>query len=122
MKPLYVAMSLLYLSAPAAHAQDADVEEGFSLIEEGAKMLMRGLISEMEPAMSELRGQLEEIGPEITEFVQQMGPAFSEFLSRVDDFRYYEAPEILPNGDIIMRRKPAAPDWTPDETPGDIEL
>ena len=76
----------LGLAAPSAFAQgagdggSADMEEGFSLLEEGTKLLLRGLLSEMEPALRELEGALRELDA-------------------------YHPPEVLPNGDIIIRRK-----------------
>jgi hypothetical protein len=94
----------LGLALPAA-AQDtgeggpADMEEGFSLLEEGTRLLLRGLMSEMEPALRELQGALQELDA-------------------------YHAPEVLPNGDIIIRRKTpleAAPD-APAGEGGEVEL
>ena len=93
----------LALAAPAAFAQEAgdggsaDMEEGFSLLEEGTKLLLRGLLSEMEPALRELEGALRELDA-------------------------YHAPEVLPNGDIIIRRKvPLEP--APDTGEGgEVEL
>ena len=39
----------------AAHAQEDtdEIEDGFSLMEEGAKLLFRGILNEMEPALDE---------------------------------------------------------------------
>jgi hypothetical protein len=108
-----------------AFAQDdsEQIEDGFSLMEEGAKLLMRGLMSEVEPAISQLRGSLEEMGPALAEFIAEMGPSLSDLLNQVDDFRNYDVPEFLPNGDIIIRRKPDAPIWVPDDgEPEQIEL
>ena len=42
-------------------------------------------------------------------FLSQMGPAFSKLLDDVEDWTAYHPPEILPNGDIIIRKK------TPEE-------
>ena len=105
-----------------AQAQDGEVQEGFNLMEEGAKLLMRGLMSELEPTISDLQEQLVEMTPVIREFADQMGLALSDLLSRVDDFRHYDAPEFLPNGDIIIRRKPDAPIWIPDNETGEVDL
>lgn len=117
-----LAVGLTVAPAFAQQENDAEVQEGFSLMEEGARMLMRGLMTEMEPAISELRDAFEEMGPALGEFVQAFGPALTDLLSQVDDFSNYEAPEFLPNGDIIIRRKPAAPIWEPDPDTGEIEL
>ena len=119
---LTFALGLTFSPAIAQEQSDTDTDDGFSLMEEGARMLMRGLITEMEPAISELREGFEEVGPAFTEFAQAVGPAFVELLNQVDDFRNYEAPEFLPNGDIIIRRKPDAPVWEPDSETGEIEL
>lgn len=62
----------------------------------GVDRFLRDLFTEMEPTLRELRG----------------------IIGKLDD---YEAPEILPNGDIIMRRKePNAP--APEETPREGEV
>ena len=125
MKQLAAAMLALTLAVTPVHAQeemDSEVDDGFSLMEEGAKMLMRGLIAEMEPAMEDMRKSLEDFAPVMGEFARQVGPAFAELLSQVDDFRHYDTPEILPNGDIIIRRKPDAPIWMPEDGTGEIEL
>ncbi|MEM6944951.1 MAG: hypothetical protein AAF416_14185 [Pseudomonadota bacterium] len=36
-------------------------------------------------------------------------------LREVDDPRHYEAPMLLPNGDIVIRRRADAPPWQPPE-------
>ncbi len=119
---LTLAVGLTVAPAMAQDQSDAEVEEGFSLMEEGARLLMRGLMTEMEPVITDLRDSFEEMGPAFGEFAQAVGPAFAELLNQVDDFRNYEAPEFLPNGDIIIRRKPDAPAWEPDPETGEIEL
>ncbi len=73
------------------------MSEGMGLLEQGAKLLLRGLMDEMTPAMEELEEALR-------------------------DLSAYEPPEFLPNGDIIIRRKeplPAEPDVGED---GEVEL
>jgi len=54
-----------------------------------------------------------------------MGPAFGELMGKIDDLSVYHPPEMLPNGDIILRRKaPLDPD-APDQPPldeGEIEI
>lgn len=125
MKHLIAALCALCLaSLPAAAQDDAapEIDEGFSLMEEGARMLLRGLLTEVEPAIEDLREGLEEMGPAFAEFAQAFGPALADLLNKVDDFRNYEAPEFLPNGDIIIRRAPDAPVWQPEPDTGEIEL
>ena len=125
MKQIVALTLVIGLAVTPALAQDtpeSESEEGFSLMEEGARMLMRGLMAEMEPAITDLREGLEDMGPAFEEFAQTVGPAFSDLLNQVDDFRNYEAPEFLPNGDIIVRRKPDAPAWQPAPETGEVEL
>jgi len=115
----------LVLAAPVmspATAQDAaDPDEGLSLMERGAQMFMEGILREMEPTMQDLRDLAQEMGPDLRRFVQEMGPAFGELLGKIDDLSAYHPPEMLPNGDIILRRKtPQEMEETPPE--GEIEI
>ena len=107
------------MSLPLA-AQEAEGEDGFSLMEEGAKLFFRGIIEEMEPALDDLRGMAEEMQPALRSFVDEMGPALADLLDKVDDWTVYHPPEILPNGDIILRRK--TPQEETEEPQGEIEL
>ncbi|MGB0902996.1 hypothetical protein [Halocynthiibacter sp.] len=100
-------IAALSVAAPAVQAQDASpTDEGFSLMEEGAKLLLRGLLEEMEPALEDLEG-----------LALEMGPAMEELRGMIGDFSAYELPEVLPNGDIIIRRKtPLEDSDDPSET------
>lgn len=103
----------LMLASPAAHAQeDAPPQDSRSLIEEGARMFFDGLMQETRPAMEGMKEMAERLGPQLRDFAQEMGPALADILEKVDDLSVYEPPEMLPNGDIIIRRKPedASPD------------
>ncbi len=82
MKRLSAIALCLVLAAPAAPAQEpqGDVGEGLDLLSEGTRLLLRGLMGEIEPALRELEGALQDINA-------------------------YHPPEVLPNGDIIIRRK-----------------
>jgi len=52
-----------------------------------------------------------------------MGPAFIALTEKMGDMSHYELPEMLPNGDIILRRKPEATPIDPAAPrPEDIEL
>ncbi|WP_170444831.1 hypothetical protein [Ruegeria arenilitoris] len=110
MKRLMLIGATALFAAPAA-AQD---EGGKSLMEQGAELFFEGLRKEMEPALEDLLGLAEQFGPAMQSFVEEMGPALAEIGGKVKDWSAYEAPEMLPNGDIIIRRKPDAPDQ-PDE-------
>ncbi len=101
------------LALSPAYAQDdtkGEVDEGLSLMEQGARLMMRGLMNEMEPAMKDLRGMVEEMGPGLAQLREMIG-----------DFTNYYPPEVLPNGDIIIRRKTPLKVEKPLEE-GEIEL
>ncbi|KHA53019.1 hypothetical protein [Sulfitobacter geojensis] len=85
---------------PAAHAEEAP---GLSLMERGAQMFLEGILKEMEPAVEDLQ-----------DLADDMGPKLSELLDEVEDWSVYMPPEVLPNGDIIIRRKPDHPMTPPD--------
>ena len=123
--PLALCLSLTAVQAqepvpeidPAPEAS-GDVDEGFSLLGEGVRLLFRGLMDEAEPMMDDM-GQA----------LQELQPAARELLTMIGDLRHYEAPERLPNGDILIRRKADAPPLEPlpetaePEAPsGEIEL
>ncbi len=88
---------VICLPLAAAQAQDApndDVDEGLSLLEQGAQMLLRGMMAEMEPALDDMARALDEAKPMLDDLMALMG-----------EVQNYHAPEMLPNGDIIIRRK-----------------
>jgi hypothetical protein len=117
MKQIIAPIFVLCLSAVPVLAQDKG-DKGFSLMEEGAKLFFKGIMQEMEPAMDDLKSFAETMEPAMRQFVREMGPALAEVLKKVDDLTLYYPPEMLPNGDIIMRRKQPAPPFAP-ETPSD---
>lgn len=115
MKRMALILGLL-IAAPVA-AQESD---GPSLMERGAQLFLEGLLKEVEPMTDELGKLLDEAGPAMQSFVEKMGPALSELMQDVEDWSAYEPPEVLPNGDIIIRRKQSAPEEAlPD---GEVEL
>ncbi len=111
---------------PSEGAGSDEIGEGFSLMEEGAQMMMRGLLREMDPAMEDVAGMARRIGPALDMLASEMGPALIDLMGKLDAARHYTAPEVLPNGDIIIRRREDAPPYDPDSPmyePGDeIEL
>lgn len=46
-----------------------------------------------------------------------MGPKLRAVLEDVEDWSVYEAPEVLDNGDIIIRRKPDVPEPEAEKAP-----
>lgn len=117
------------LAASPAVAQDAEAppeipspdaaepENGLSLMEEGAKLFLRGIMNEMEPALRELEGMANELEPALRDFAEQMGPALRDLFAEVEDWSAYHPPEVMPNGDIILRRK-TPEEMTPDPEAG----
>src|SRR6056297_1261953 len=110
MKRFGVIAVAICLATPLA-AQEEEGDDGLTLMERGAQLFFEGIMREMEPAMKDLEGLAERMGPELREFVDEMGPAFAKLLEQIDDFSAYHPPEMLPNGDIILRKK------TPSEMP-----
>ena len=91
---LRLLIPLAFVAAPA-FAQDTPEPEGRDLMSEALRLFMRGLLQEMEPAMD-------------------------DFSALLDNLDAYHAPEVLPNGDIIIRRKtPLDPE---ESDPEEIEL
>ncbi len=103
--PLFVIASIV---ATPTIAEDSD--SGSSLMERGAELFWEGLRKEMAPSLEELEGLMATIGPSMQNFLTEMGPALADIAEQVEDWSRYEAPEILPNGDIIIRRKPERPE------------
>lgn len=101
---------------------DETLEEGFNLMEEGARIFLRGLMSEMEPKLDELQGLTDDMSAAMSEFADAMGPAMADLMAKIDDMRNYDAPEVLPNGDIIIRRSPDAPVYVPNTQTGEIDI
>lgn len=109
MKHIALIAASVWLSALPLHAQEDGEDDGFSLMERGAQMFFEGIMREVEPAMKDLEGLAEQMGPQLQRFVQEMGPAFAELMAQIEDLSAYHPPEMLPNGDIILRKK------TPEE-------
>jgi len=100
----------LALSPLAAEEKNpGEVEQGLSLLEQGSRLFMRGLITEMGPALDGLKGMAGEVAP-----------MFEELQEMIGDFTNFHLPEVLPNGDIIIRRK--APLTVVPLAEGEIEL
>ncbi len=99
MKQIAVLAVCLGLAVSPAVAQESDSElkEGMDLLSEGTKLLLKGLMGEIEPALRDLEGAL-------------------------SDLNAYHPPEILPNGDIIIRRKVPKQVQPPLEDEGEIDL
>ncbi|NGM45367.1 hypothetical protein G5B31_07440 [Rhodobacter sp. SGA-6-6] len=126
MKRLILALALCAPLAAAAEEPPKPgqpQDSGTSLMEEGARLLLRGLMTEMEPALDGMAKALEEAKP----WLEDLGPQLTELVRLMGDIRNYEMPVMLPNGDILIRRRLDAPPLTPEgpQLPGpngEIEL
>ena len=127
-----LALALCLIAAPAL-AEEPEVtpksgDEGFSLMEEGMKLVMRGMMQEMQPALDEMGKALEEAGPALEGLGAEIGPKLRQLITMIDDIKNYDAPVMLPNGDILIRRNAPLPpkmDRQADPKPGpngEIEL
>lgn len=123
MKQIILAATLA--ATPLAATAENQTAEGLSLMERGALMVLESLLEEAEPTISDFAETMQELGPQMRELGETHGPQLRElltemgddlllFMHRVDDLRHYQAPEFLPNGDIILRRKPNAPSFEPE--------
>ncbi|MGB5865729.1 MAG: hypothetical protein WBG95_15690 [Sulfitobacter sp.] len=112
MKQIIALPFVALLLVTPVHAQDEP-----SLMERGAQLFFEGLMQEMAPAMEDLRTLMEEAGPSLQQFMLEMGPKLRAVLEDVEDWSVYEAPEVLENGDIIIRRKPDVPEPEAEQAP-----
>ena len=98
--PLLVALAL---AAPVRAEEAPDrFADGMEQLSEGTRLLLEGLMGELAPMVNDLRGM-------------------------IDDLSLYEMPEVLPNGDIIIRRKrapdaPPVPEGLPPREEGEIDI
>lgn len=104
---------LLAISAPVVAQTDAQTD-ALPPASESAEpsfmdfldRMLRGFMTEVEPQMRDLERGLEALEPEL-----------QGFLDRMRDMTRYHPPEVLPNGDILIRRREAddLPEHAPDE-------
>lgn len=85
----------------------AMAEDGPSMMERGLRMFMEGLMDEMEPALRDLEDLTREAGPLMKQLERDLGQTLE---SMGDSLNAYHPPEILPNGDIIIRRRDPLPE------------
>jgi len=95
----------LSISSIATSGLSQEEETGRSLMERGLELFLKGLQDEIEPGLNEAQRLFDEISPTLRGFLSEMGPALGEIAREIEDWSLYELPEILPNGDILIRRK-----------------
>ena len=93
------------LAGPAALAQTDDLArsdhderftDGLEDIPGQVEQALRGLIDRMKPMVDDATDLMDVLG-------------------EIDSPQHYDKPVILPNGDILIRRSPDAPEWDADE-------
>ena len=94
----YIILIIVLLAQPVIAFAEDDKPSGLSLMKQ-----------EMAPAIEGLSDLGSKVSPALRDFTAQMGPAFTELLNDVDDWSVYEPPQKMPNGDILIRRKPEKP-------------
>ena len=101
--PLVFALSL---SCPAHAQDDPQAGEGlFSFMDR----IFREFMQEAEPQLRLLERGMTELEPDL-----------NRLLDRMRDMAQYHPPEVLPNGDILIRRRQPdedAPETAPDPVP-----
>ena len=78
--------------------------------------------STLPDALKELERQAEDLlGPDARDAVESLLPMIETLMERlpivIDNLPAYEVPEIMPNGDIIIRRKRKLPRIDPEAPP-----
>lgn len=98
-----VASPLTAQTLPPDVPEDAPEEPG--LFERGAERLLRDFMDEMAPALDEAEQAFRDMEPTF----RAMLPMMRELAEMIGDIDHYHMPEKLPNGDILLRRKPDLP-------------
>ncbi|MEM6933325.1 MAG: hypothetical protein AAF526_07000 [Pseudomonadota bacterium] len=80
----------------------------------------QSIADEQRPTLPELQRKLGEalrsLSDNLAPVIEDMTESFG-ILEQIDDIENYSPPEMLPNGDIIIRRHPEAPPYTAPEDP-----
>ena len=116
MQHLYAALVIFCIGVTPAHAEENDP----GLIEQSGQFFLRGLLQHLPDALKDLEALTGQLEPSLRSFTKEMAPYLRDLLQQVQDWSVYAAPEILPNGDIILRKKHPAQAVVPPL--GDIEL
>lgn len=105
MKQLVTSTALtLLLTASGVQAQDAapsdnpELSEGAELLNRGFQLLLEGFANEIEPLADE------------------WSEGWADLVEKFGDIQTYHPPEVLPNGDIIIRRRTPLDPPAPGET------
>ncbi len=123
---LYVAALTLALTLSATAqdvAQEQPEQDERSLMQRGFEKFFEGLLNEVEPLKDDLDQLSDALEPSLQALIEEFGPALRDLADKIDDATRYEAPEVLPNGDIIIRRKEdLVPNTDVPSADGQIEI
>ncbi len=107
LRPLALCIALaLPVSAQAEDAPAADPPAESMPFLDLFEQMLRGFMHDVEPQMRELKRGFESLEPELERFL-------SQFRGMVQ----YHPPEILPNGDILIRRRQSGEEPGEDSSP-----
>lgn len=120
MKHIVIPLTAAVLLAGPTFAQDS--EQSPSLMEQGMELFFEGLREEMAPALDDLQQLADDFAPAMEGFLSEMGPALAKIASEIDDWSTYEMPEVLPNGDIIIRKKNTDTELETPEADGQTDI
>lgn len=98
---------------PPAGEPTGDAESGSDLIQRGLGTLFENLLRDVQP-------QMEEMARGLDRTFNRVAPVFDDLGALIDDIGNYQTPERLPNGDIIIRRRPDAPPPPQADALGDL--
>ncbi|MCA0042977.1 AAA+ family ATPase [Celeribacter litoreus] len=84
----HIALIASLVATPLWAQESSEKPDGWDLLQEGGRLLLEDLMDDLSPLLEDLQGLMV-------------------------DLNSYEPPVILPNGDILIRRKPDAPEYTP---------
>ena len=71
-------------------------------------MFLHGLLQQLPSVLKDLGAFSGPLEPSLRSYTLEMAPYLRGFLQQVEDWSVYDQPRVLPNGDIILRRKPDA--------------
>lgn len=90
MKRFAVIFALAFTPLPSI-AQEADIPPALNDLADSMRELLEGFTNDVAPLMEE--------------FSEEVTPMFERLAEELKGLNAYHPPEVLPNGDIIIRRK-----------------
>lgn len=113
-----IVIALLAPSVASADSRGAAMATTVSGWDGGFLRVSEDALEDLESDAQDGRSELERFADDVIEpqvrqniqrFLDLVEPWFNRLAANLEDLPQYEAPVILPNGDILIRRKPDAP-------------